>query len=247
MLMRRLLPDPRDEVETLDAYALPEGDGPHLRVNMVASIDGAAAVEGRVAVLSGTADGLLLHDLRSLCDVLLVGAGTIRAEGYGPLELTDDQQRRRVAAGQAAVPRLAVLTRSLELDLTAPVFTEATARPLVVTTAEASAARGDQASALADVVVAGRHDVDLGAAVAELAGRGLPRILSEGGPHVLSAMYAADVVDELCLAVAPVVTAGSELRITAGPALEPPKPMQLAHVLERDEFLFLRYTRPNAD
>ncbi len=247
MLMHRLLPDPSDRVDTLDAYALPADDpGPHLRVNMVSSIDGAAAVEGRVGILSGTADGALLHELRSLCDVLLVGAGTIRAEGYGPLELTDEQQRRRVAAGQAAVPRLAVLTRSLDLDLTAPVFTEATARPLLVTTSRAPAARREEAAAVADVVVAGDADVDLAAALSELARRGLPRILSEGGPHVLAAMFAAGLVDELCLAIAPVVTAGAELRITAGPALDPPPTMHLAHVLEKDDFLFLRYTRTGA-
>jgi riboflavin biosynthesis pyrimidine reductase len=244
MLMRRLLPTPSDRVETLEAYALPDDGRAHLRVNMVSSVDGAAAVEGRVGILSGTADGALLHELRSLCDVLLVGAGTIRAEGYGPLELTDEQQRRRVEAGQAAVPRLAVLTRSLALDLTAPVFTEATARPLLITTERAPAELRDEAAKVADVVVAGGGDVDLAAALADLAARGLPRILSEGGPHVLSAMFAADLVDELCLAVAPVVTAGGELRITAGPALVPPRPMHLGHVLEQDEFLFLRYTRP---
>ena len=247
MLMRRLLPTPSDEVDTLDAYALPAGTGPHLRVNMVSSIDGAAAVEGRVGILSGQADGVLLHELRSLCDVLLVGAGTVRAEGYGPLEMSDDERRRRLDAGQDAVPRLAVLTRSLDLDLTAPVFTAATARPLVVTTERAPASRRDEAAAVADVVVAGGDDVDLGAALAELARRGLSRILSEGGPHVLAAMFAADLVDELCLAVAPVMTAGAELRITAGPALDPPRAMGLAHVLERDEFLFLRYTRTSTD
>ena len=242
MLMRRLLPDPTDRVDTLEAYALPQG-GAHLRVNMVSGLDGAAAVEGRVGILSGKADGTLLHELRSLCDVLLVGAGTVRAEGYGPLEMSDDQQRRRLDAGQHAVPRLAVLTRSLDLDLAAPVFSHATARPLVITTERAPATRRDEASGVADVVVAGRDDVDLAIALAELADRGLPRMLSEGGPHVLAAMFAADLVDELCLAVAPVVTAGAELRITAGPALDPPRAMHLAHVLEQDEFLFLRYTR----
>ena len=243
MLMRRLLPDPTDQVDTLEAYALPQDGAAHLRVNMVSSLDGAAAVEGRVGILSGKADGTLLHELRSLCDVLLVGAGTVRAEGYGPLELSGDQQRRRRDAGQDAVPRLAVLTRSLDLDLAAPVFTRATARPLVITTQRAPATRRDQASGVADVVVGGRDDVDLTVALAALAERGLPRMLSEGGPHVLAAMFAADLVDELCLAVAPVVTAGTELRITAGPALDPPRAMRLAHVLERDEFLFLRYTR----
>lgn len=243
MLMRRLLPDPADAVDTLDAYAVPRTDGPHLRVNMVSSIDGAAAVDGRVGVLSGTADGALLHELRSLCDVLLVGAGTIRAEGYGPIRLSPDDQDRRAATGQRPVPRLAVLTRSLALDLDAPVFTEATARPLVVTTEAAPRDLRDRAAAVADVVVAGEDEVDLARAVRELAGLGMPRILSEGGPHVLAAMYAADLVDELCLAVAPIVTAGGELRITAGPPLAPAVPMHLGHVLEKDEFLFLRYTR----
>jgi riboflavin biosynthesis pyrimidine reductase len=210
---------------------------------MVTSIAGAAAVDGRVGVLSGKADGVLLHELRSLCDVLLVGAGTVRAEGYGPLQLSAEQRQRRREAGQSALPRLAVLTRSLDLDLTAPVFTEAPARPLVVTTAGAPASRREAAAAVADVVVAGETDVDLGTALAELAGLGLPRVLSEGGPHVLATMFSADLVDDLCVAVAPVVTAGSELRITAGPALVPPRPLHLAHVLEQDEFLFLRYTR----
>ena len=243
MLMRQLLPCPAAQVDTLNAYALPADGAPHLRVNMVSSIDGAAAVDGRVGILSGEADGVLLHELRSLCDVLLVGAGTIRAEGYGPLQATDEQRQRRLEAGQEAVPRLCVLTRSLDLDLTAPVFTQATARPLIMTTERVPAARREEAGAVADVVLAGSRDVDLGVAVRELADRGLPRILSEGGPHVLTAMFAADLVDELCLAVAPVVTGGEELRITAGPALQPARPMHLAHALERDEFLFLRYTR----
>lgn len=243
MLMRQLLPGPAGQVDTLDAYALP-GDGePHLRVNMVSSIDGAAAVDGRVGILSGEADGVLLHELRSLCDVLLVGAGTIRAEGYGPLQVTDEQRQRRVETGQQPVPRLCVLTRSLDLDFAGPVFMKATARPLVVTTERASPSRREAAGAVAEVVTAGVDDVDLGLALRELADRGLPRVLSEGGPHVLSTMFAADLVDELCLAVAPVVTGGEELRITAGPALQPARPMHLAHALERDEFLFLRYTR----
>lgn len=243
MLMHRLLPAPAGEVDTLDAYALPAVNGPHLRVNMVTSVDGAATVEGRVGVLSGTSDHDLLHELRSLCDVLLVGAGTIRAEGYGPLHVSDDQRRRRLEAGQHEVPRIAVLTRSLDLDLAAPVFTRATARPLLVTVAQAPAERRAAAEEVADVVVAGEHAVDLGRALQALADLGLPRVLSEGGPRVLAEMFAADLVDELCLAVAPLVTLGDELRITAGPALPQAKQLHLGHVLESEEFLFLRYVR----
>jgi riboflavin biosynthesis pyrimidine reductase len=244
MLMRRLLPAAAEEVDTLDAYALPADGGRHLRVNMVTSIDGAAAVDGRVGLLTGTADGVLLHELRTLCDVLLVGAGTIRAEGYGPIRLDDVQRERRTARGQQELPRLAVLTRSLDLDLTRPVFTKATARPLVVTTERAPAERRKQAAEVAEVVVAGDTDVDLDVALGALADLGMPKVLSEGGPHVLAAMFAADLVDELCLAVAPVVTGGTELRITAGPPLPEAARMRLGHVLETDEFLFLRYLRP---
>lgn len=243
MLMHRLLPGPAGEVDTLDAYALPEAHGPHLRVNMVTSVDGAATVEGRVGVLSGTADHTLLHELRSLSDVLLVGAGTIRAEGYGPLRVTDEQRRRRTEAGLQEVPRLAVLTRSMDLDLTAPVFTHATARPLVVTAAQAPAERRAAAEQVADVLVAGEHAVDLRRALHALADLGLPRVLSEGGPRVLAEMFAEDLVDELCLAIAPLVTLGSGLRITAGPLLPQAKALHLGHVLESEEFLFLRYVR----
>lgn len=242
MLARRLLPEPA-EAETLDEYALP-ASGRHLRVNMVASADGAATAGGRVGVLSGTADQLLLHELRTLCDVLLVGAGTVRAEGYGPIRLAPEQQRRRAAVGQAPLPRLAVLTRSLDLDLAAPVFTEATARPLVLTTEAATVHRREAAAEVADVLLAGTDDVDPAAVVEQLAGLGLGRILSEGGPRVLNQLLAADLVDELCLAVAPVAVGGRELRITDGPAFAPPRMLHLAAAYERDEFLFLRYGRP---
>lgn len=239
--MHRLHPAPADEVDTLDAYAVP--GGAHLRVNMVASVDGAAAVDGRVGVLSGTADQVLLHELRTLCDVLLVGAGTVRAEGYGPIRIGEEDQQRRTAAGQSPVPRLAVLTRSLDLDFAAPVFTRATARPLLVTTERVSASRREQAAEVADLVVAGDETVDLASALDALRAQGLSHVLSEGGPHVLAELFRADLVDELCLAVAPVVTAGTELRITAGPAMSPPKQLHLGQVLEHEEFLFLRYLR----
>lgn len=243
MLLRQLHPDPGPTVDTREAYAVPDTPGPHLRVNMVTSVDGAAAVDGRVGVLSGTADQVLLHELRLLCDVLLVGAGTIRAEGYGPVRLTQEQQERRVEAGQQPHPRLAVLTGSLDVDLAGPVFTRATSRPLLLTTERAPRGRREEAADVADVVLAGETSVDLRAAVDALAARGLPRVLSEGGPHVLAQLFAADLVDELCLAVAPVVTAGEELRITAGPSLATVKMLSLAQVLEKDDYLFLRYGR----
>jgi riboflavin biosynthesis pyrimidine reductase len=123
------------------------------------------------------------------------------------------------------------------------VFTRATSRPLLLTTERAPQRRREEAEEVADVVVAGESSVDLRRAVDALAQRGLLRVLSEGGPHVLGQLFAEDLVDELCLAVAPVVTAGDELRITAGPSLATVKMLSLAQVLEKDDYLFLRYGR----
>jgi len=243
--MRRLQPSPFDDVDTLDAYALADTEGrPFLRVNMVASLDGAAAVAGRVGSLSGLADQTLLHELRTMCDVLLVGAGTIRAEGYGPLRLGEEELQLRRERGQSEAPRLAVLSRHLDLDLSGPAFTGATARPILLTTEAASPDRRREAERVAEVLVAGRDSVHLARAVELLAERGLPQILSEGGPHVLAGLFAADLVDELCLAIAPVVTGGRELRITAGDLLGTATAMELTDVLERDGYLFLRYRVP---
>ncbi len=241
--MRRLHPEPADSVDLAQAYAVPDESSRHLRVNMVSSVDGAATIDGRVGGLTGPADQALLHTLRALADVVLVGASTVRAEGYGALDLPEPWQQVRTARGQLPRPSLALLTRSMDLDVSAPVFTDALARPLVITSTAAPVERREAAAEVADVVVAGEEYVDLTAVLDALVARGLTRILSEGGPHVLAEMFAADLVDELCLAVAPMVVGGDGTRITAGPGLPTPKSLGLAQVLEEDGFLFLRYER----
>ena len=239
----RLRPGPCEEVDAASAYAY-AGDGQHhLRVNMVSSVDGAATLEGRVGTLTGPADQRLLVLLRALADVLIVGAGTIRAEGYGPLTVGTDLMPLRQQAGQSPAPRLVVPTRSLDLDLDGAAFTEAVEPPLVVTTHRAPAERVRAAESVAEVVVLGDDAVDLTAMVDLLSERGARRMLCEGGPGLLAGLLAEDLVDELCLAVAPVVTCGAESRITAGPALAAPHHLGLTHVAERDDFLFLRYGR----
>ena len=241
--MRRLHPDPADSVDLAAAYAVPKRLLRHLRVNMVSSADGAATIEGRVGALTSTADQALLHLLRALADVVLVGAGTIRAEGYGPIRIPDAWQQIRLDRGQQPFPPVAVLTRSLDLDLRAPLFTDATSRPLVLTCAGSPAERRSEAAEVADVVVAGEEYVDLASAAEALAERGLVHVLSEGGPQLLSELFSAGLVDELCLALAPLIVGGHDTRITSGPRMSPPTGMELAQVLEEEHFLFLRYVR----
>lgn len=243
LMLNRFRPGPLEQVAASTAYAYPLREGPYLRANMVASIDGAAALEGRVGELTGPADQELLLLLRSLCDVLLVGAGTVRAEGYGPVTVIPELQAARHEVGQLVAPRLAVLSRTIDVDLSSRAFTEVIERPIILTTELAAGAQIRAAEQVAEVIVVGEDRVDLHRATDALAGLGLTRMLTEGGPSLLADLFAHQLVDELCLAVSPLVACGSFTRITSGPALTSPQPMRLEAVLEKEEFVFLRYTR----
>jgi riboflavin biosynthesis pyrimidine reductase len=243
--MRRLVPTLGD-VDPVGAYGRlgPLGPGrPGVRLNMIASVDGAASLDGRSGALGGPADKALFAVLRSLADVIVVGAGTIRAEGYGPVRLEEAARERRRRWGLSAVPPIAVITRTCRLEWASPFFTEAEERPLVLTVATATAADRERAAEVADVIIAGQAEVDLVQAVGALAGRGHDNVLSEGGPAVAAELAAAGLLDELCLTVSPLLAGGDGHRILAGPALAPPGPLELVHVLEADGYLFLRYRR----
>jgi len=242
LTLNQLHPRESAGVSAAEVYAYPDGRR-WLRANMVSSVDGAAVLDGRVGSLTGPADQQLLVLLRSLCDVLLVGAGTLRAEGYGPVRARAELCEVRREAGQLPHPRLAVLSRSLDLDLSSTAFTKAAERPIVITTELAETARLREVEKVADVLLAGGTTVDLAVVIELLERQGLPRMLSEGGPQALAALYAADLVDELCLAMSPMVIAGQESRLTAGPPMPEPLLVHLGTVLERDGFLFLRYLR----
>ncbi len=241
--MRRLLPDPVDPVDPLDVYGdPPTAEGrPGLRLNMVASADGATALEGRSGGLSGPADQSLFHLMRALTDVIMVGAGTVRAEGYGPPRLPAEQVAARERRGQAPVPRIAVVTRSVVLDWGSPLFAEPTSRPIVIAPADAMPDRLDRAREVAEVILAGSGSADLAAAFAMLGQEGVRTVLCEGGPALNGRLAVAGVVDELCLTVAPMLTAGDAKRVLDGPTLSPPLGTTLASACEEDDFLFLRY------
>jgi riboflavin biosynthesis pyrimidine reductase len=233
------------EDDLLEAYRVdPPGRGRvHVRVGFVASADGAAELDGHSEGLSGPADKRVFRLLRGLADVVLVGAGTARREDYGPVRLAAEVRDRRRSEGQAPLPPLAVVTARLELDLDGPVFTEAAARTVVVTTESADPGRRAAAARVADVVIAGDDRVSVEPALAALAQRGLGRVLCEGGPTLVGDLVAADRLDELCLTVAPLLAGGGPTgRVSAG-APSVPRGLRLAHVLEEGGNLFLRYAR----
>ncbi|AVZ75955.1 hypothetical protein SLUN_30875 [Streptomyces lunaelactis] len=231
--------------ELADAYGYPDGGGPWLRANMVSSLDGAAQHEGRSQPISSDTDMRIFGTLRGLADVVLVGAETVRLEGYRPARAREVFAGRRAAAGQGPAPAIAVVSASLELDFSLPLFAAPLVPTLVLTGAAAPADRIRAAEkAGAEVIIAGDGPgVDPARAVRALAERGLVRLLTEGGPRLLGQFVAAGVLDELCLTVSPTLTAGDAQRIAGGPALAVPERFALASLLEEAGFLFTRYRR----
>ncbi|MFD4218164.1 pyrimidine reductase family protein [Streptomyces griseus] len=221
---------------------------PWLRANMVSTLDGAAQHDGRSQPISCAADMRIFGTLRGLADVVIAGAETVRLEGYRPARAREAFAARRAAAGQGPAPAVAVVTGSMDLDFSLPLFTEPLVPTLVLTGAGAPADRIAAArKAGAEVVIAGDGArVDPARAVRELAGRGLTRQLTEGGPRLLGQFVAAGVLDELCLTISPMLTAGDAQRIAGGPGVTVPERFFLASLLEEAGFLFTRYRRTDS-
>lgn len=212
-----------------------------VRANMIFSADGAAAFGGRAGPLSCPTDQRLLRILRGLADVVLVGAGTARAENYGPVILGDAARARRCHEGRAEPPPIAVVSRSGELP--ARLFSDPDRPPILVTCAR-TAARYDPDDHRQHVMVAGDDAVDVSRAVAMLREQGMQRILCEGGPTLLDELVEAGAVTEICVTLAPKLAASQPVGHRLHPARLPaPVTMSLEHALVCDGYLFLKYRR----
>ena len=211
---------------------------PWVRANMIESADGAAAVDGLSGGLGGSSDREIFRLLRALADVILVGAGTARAEAYRPARVAPRWAGLR--AGRPDTTPIAVLSARLNLDPEGPLLAEAPAgaRTIVITSESAPADRRAQIARRADVIIGGKHEVSA------LAGRGYREILAEGGPHLLSQLAAVGLIDELCVTISPVLAGGRAGRIIQGHGSPSASRLALAHVLADDDgYLLCRYTR----
>ena len=245
----RLLGSVRD----LDGAELPELYGypaqlnrTWLRANFIASLDGGATVGGVSGRLGGPGDRAVFNLLRELADVILVGAGTVRAEGYSGARPRVAQRQRRQACGQSEVPQLAIVTRSGRVDREMPVFTRTEVPPLVLTCGAATDQTQRGLAGLAEVVDCSGDDpaqVDEAAVLTTLADRGLFRVLTEGGPTLFGSFVARDMLDELCLTIAPSLVGGQGARIAAGSG-QVLTGMRPAHILTDDDgYLYTRYVK----
>lgn len=219
-------------------------DGAWVRANFIASLDGGATVDGTSGAMAGPGDRFIFNLLRELADVIVVGAGTVRVEGYSGAHLGVAQRQQRQTRGQSEVPPLAIVTKTGRLARDLGVFTHTEVAPLVLTS---SAVAGDlrrHLAGLAEVVDCSGDDpsaVDEANLVAVLAARGLRRILTEGGPTLLGAFVERQILDELCLTIAPFLVGGLARRIATGPGQLQTR-MRCAHILTDDAgYLYTRY------
>ena len=231
-----------DDERLAGCYAINDRSRLSVRVNFVASVDGAATDHGLSGGLSGKADKRVFDLLRALSDVILVGAGTVRAEGYGAMRLDPMSVRSRRANGLTDQPVFAIVSGALGLDPESPVFTKAPVKALVVTIGTSSQVKKEALSRVADILVCGENELDVDVMLDAFAKRGLRQVLCEGGPTLFGTLLEADRVDELCLTISPLIEGGDAHRILVGTP-EKARRMTLHHVLVSDGTLMLRYLR----
>lgn len=253
--MRQLLPEYIAEVDPVDLYTADVrtriNDRPWVVVNMITSIDGATAVDGRSGALGGPADKAVFRALREVPDVILVGAATVRTEGYGPVQLGAEARERRRNLGRSEVPRLAIVSGSLELDPDSPMFAEAERPPLVLTSAHADPARRVRLESVAEVHSVGTSRVSMTEALSLLGHLGVTCVLCEGGPTLNAQLLAQDLVDEWCQTTSPMLVGGESSRAAVGPEARvnsDPQGFGLPHLhldrlLQADGMLLARYLR----
>ncbi|MBA2446110.1 MAG: pyrimidine reductase family protein [Nocardioidaceae bacterium] len=242
--MQSLFPGSSSELSYEDLTELYDypSHGVWVRANFVSTLDGAVqGADHKSGSLSSKADKRVLGLLRSVADVVVIGANTARVEDYQPVKSTDRRTHIRQRLGLGPGPAMAVVSRSLDVD--AALLGGGTAPTLVITTESSPSDRRAQISERAPVIIAGETSVDFAKAVDLLAEQGFARILCEGGPTLMHDVVSSGRLDELCLTWTPVIASGNALRLTDGPAIKPPYQLHLKQLLEEDGELFARYAR----
>lgn len=223
-----------------------------LSFNFVSSLDGASSVQGLSGALGNATDQRIFALLRRPAQAILLGAGTIRAEGYGGELLNVEARKWRLDRRLPERPRLVIFSGTLDLDPSLEVFANAPEKPLVLTTQAATQAKRDALAHVADVVLVepnpGRGDKEAEglahALLRTLHERGFSQVHCEGGPSLLGTFVSEGLVDELALTISPLLAAGPAGRIAHSPEQGDIEQLKLAHVLEENSTLFLRYVRP---
>lgn len=253
--VRQLLPYTPESTAEVDLLALAEkmliaikpARPWHLRSNMIATIDGAiSGASGTSADISNIVDLQMLAMLRGISDAVVVGSRNALIQPYRPLPARPRWQHMRAAYGLAPAPRLVVVTNS-GLPQDAACFTDALEPTIVLTSSACAPQKLAQMREVAHVIVTGAQTVDLSAAMHALSEMGLWRVLCEGGPSLLSAFSAQDLVDEACVTTAAIWSGAATTAMTRDvglPTTTAPAQMFLSHLLiDEDDYLYARWVR----
>lgn len=242
--MHRLVPAPGGALTEGDLVAAYDWPAERwVRACFARTLDGAiTGPDGLSRSISAPADRMVVAAIRRFADVYLVGAGTVRAEGYKAVRADLDRARERVLRGRAHSPTLAVVTTTCDFDWEQVDFVNSEARPIMITIASCDPGARRAAARWCDVVVAGEQRVEPQQALDTLAERGLTRVTFEGGDRLLADMVHAEVLDEMDLTIAPVLTGAPHRKRTGEAVLTG---MRLHQLLEDDGYLFTRYLRRN--
>ncbi len=244
MTIWRLIPDVEettiaDQVATLDLVSMAPAERPYLYTNFALTLDGSATIDGRSGKIGTDSDTAMLVALRTRADAVMIGAGTMRAEGYGRLIADPAKRERRAREGLSPDPLMVIVSGRLDLPWDAPLFTEGHGRVLIFTASESGP---PQTETPVDVV---RHEgaVDLVEAAAHLRSEeGVRALLCEGGPRLHAQLIEAGLVDELFVTHAPKLAGGTGPGMIVGLS-EAARSLELAWLLSDDESgeLFARY------
>jgi riboflavin biosynthesis pyrimidine reductase len=237
-----------DDDERLAAYySYPERlERCWVRANMISSLDGGATDDGKAGGLAGPGDRALFARMRQEADVILVGAATVRIENYSGAQMSAAQRQDRQSRGQTEVPPIAVITHSVDFPHDAKLFTRSEVPPLILTSRETASEARHRLGALAEVIDASGAQpdrVDSAVVLDVLNGRGLRRVLLEGGPSLLSMFIERDLLDEMCVTIAPILVGGLARRIATGRG-EAHTKLRRSHLLSDGEgYLYTRYVK----
>jgi riboflavin-specific deaminase-like protein len=245
MTLRRIHPDSAqiDATEAISGLGwsdLAPEDRPYLALNMVSTADGKGAVEGRTRAISSETDRAIFHNLRTQADAIMVGAGTVRIEGYGPIVKSDELRAKRAREGVEPNPLAVIVSGHLTVPTDVPLLQDPESRVVIMTQ---SWAELEGVAAQVEYLRSDGGTFDLRPLVGRLRTEyGVRSVMCEGGPTLNESLLLYGLVDELFLTITPAIAGGADaLTIVAGIPLPELVQLELAWVLEENSELYLRY------
>jgi riboflavin biosynthesis pyrimidine reductase len=239
--LTQVFPETGGQPDISSAYAWPDR-GAWVRAMMVMSLDGAiSGSDGRSGSISSATDRLIMKQVRSFSDVVLIGASTMRAEKYSPMKVIPEILDERRSQGLDDASVTAIVSASLDLPWELPAFSESYRQPIVITTTDCDEATAIEASKHCELIRVTDIKNNPGAIIDALTAMGLNRIICEGGARLLGDLTKAGCIDEFDVAISPTLANNGQALLHAN--FDAPQRLTLAHVLQDEGFLFTRYLR----